>query len=115
MNAADIEKYCMSLKGTTTDVKWGNDLCYLIGEKMYCVHSLKGALNTSFKCTPENFGELTERNGIIPAPYVAKYHWVRIEDPKALSVKEYKQYIKESYEMILAKLSTKLKKKILGR
>jgi hypothetical protein len=35
------------------DVKWGDDLCYLVGEKMYCVQNLEGAFKVSFKTTPE--------------------------------------------------------------
>ena len=110
MNASEIRKFCKTLKGTTQDVKWGNDLCYLVGGKMYCVHSLKDPLNTSFKTTPEEFGELIERNGIIPAPYVAKHHWVRVEEPAALKKKEWELYIQKSYALVLEKLPKKLKK-----
>ena len=84
MNAMDLDKFCKRLNGTTTDIKWENDLCYLVGGKMYCVTSLKGEPGISFKTTPEEFGELIERNGIIPAPYVAKHHWVLVEDRGAL-------------------------------
>jgi|SRR6185295_10639831 len=109
MNASDIQKFCKTLKGTTQDVKWGHDLCYMVGGKMYCVHSLKGPLNTSFKTTPEEFGELIERNGIIPAPYVAKHHWVRVEDPGALRKKEWELYIQKSYALVVDKLPKKVK------
>jgi len=30
--------------------------------------------------TDEEFGELTDRRGIIPAPYAARYKWILIED-----------------------------------
>jgi predicted DNA-binding protein (MmcQ/YjbR family) len=55
MNAAGLEKLCLSLKGTTTDVKWGADLCYSVGEKMYCVTGLEGPFSASFKTTAELF------------------------------------------------------------
>lgn len=112
MNAADLEKLCMSLKGTTQDIKWGNDLCYLIGEKMYCAISLKGAQNISFKATPEDFSELTEREGIVPAPYVARYYWVMVHNLRSLTPKEWKIYVQKSYEMVLEKLPKKLRDKI---
>jgi len=65
----------------------------------------------SFKCTPEEFAELSELDGIIPAPYAARYHWVAVQKPGALKQAEIKRLIKDSYEMALAKLP----KKTLGR
>jgi len=110
MNAARLEEICRTLKGTTTDVKWGNDLCYSVGGKMYCVTGLKGSFSASFKATPEDFATLTEREGIVPAPYVARYHWVLVERPAALSAKEWQHYVAESYRQVVAKLPAKLKK-----
>lgn len=109
MNTATLEKLCKSLKGTTQDVKWGNDLCYLIGEKMYCVTALEGPFFVSFKASEEDFSELTEREGIIPAPYSARYHWVMVEDPHSLSPKEWKVYVEKSYRMVFEKLPKKIK------
>ena len=65
---------------TTEEVLWGGDLVFKIGGKMYAVTVLEpGPLCLSFKCTPETFAELTERPGIIPAPYSARYHWVALK------------------------------------
>lgn len=112
MNAAALEKLCTSLRGTTQDIKWGNDLCYLIREKMYCVTSLEGPFFVSFKASPEDFSELTEREGIVPAPYSARYHWVLVENPRSLSPKEWKTYMEKSYQMVLEKLPKKIKDSI---
>ena len=67
MTSSDLENLCMSFEGTTRDIKWGNDLCYSICKKMFCVTSLEGMKYVSFKTTPEDFGELIEegRIGII--------------------------------------------------
>jgi predicted DNA-binding protein (MmcQ/YjbR family) len=96
MTQSDLEKFCSGLKGTTRDIKWGNDLCYSVGKKMYCATSLKGDPTISFKATPEEFAELTERDGIIPAPYAARYHWVMVQKSKSLSPKGWKSYIKKN-------------------
>lgn len=110
MNAAGLEKICLKLKGTTTDVKWGNDLCYLVRDKMYCVTGLNGPFTASLKVTPEDFGQLTERDGIQPAPYVARYHWVLIDKPTALTPKEWQHFVVQSYNLVVQKLPAKLKK-----
>ncbi len=107
MNASTLEKLCMGLPGTSIDIKWGHDLCYLVGKKMYCVQTLDGPFKVSFKATPEDFEILMERNGIIPAPYSAQHHWVLVEDPGTLRPVEWSQCIKQSYELVVAKLSKK--------
>jgi len=63
----------------------------------------------SFKCTPEKFAELTERKGIVPAPYVARYHWVALESFDALKEKELKSLLGISYDLVFEKLPKKAK------
>ena|SRR5690242_10144844 len=112
MNHAELEKFCLNLKGTTTDVNCGDDLYCLIGDKMYCVTSLHQPMKVSIKVTAEEFGELTERDGIIPAPYMARNHWILIEKSNALTKKEWRYYVQQSYELVFAKLPKKVKIKI---
>ena len=109
MTPSDLDKFCTSLKGTTKDVKWGNDLCYCVGKKMYCVTNLKGDAAISLKTSPEDFSILTERNGIIPASYAARYHWIMVNDLHALKPKEWKDYIQKSYDLVFEKLSKKIR------
>ncbi len=42
MNLEHLRKYCLSFPGVTEDVKWGNDLCFCVGEKMFCVTGVDG-------------------------------------------------------------------------
>jgi predicted DNA-binding protein (MmcQ/YjbR family) len=56
-----------------------------------------------FKCTPETFAELIEREDIRPAPYVGRYKWVMLDRLDAVSFTEMKQLIGASYEMVAAK------------
>jgi predicted DNA-binding protein (MmcQ/YjbR family) len=112
MTHATLEQFCMQLAGTTQDIKWGHDLCYLVGRKMYCVTGLDTPLFVSFKVLPLEFTELTDWEGIIPAPYSARNHWVLVERPGALSEKEWRYYIQQSYELVLAGLTQKLQRQI---
>ncbi len=50
----------------------------------------------SFKCTPEKFAVLIELDGIIPAPNVARYHWVEVQRADVTSDAELKTLIKIS-------------------
>jgi len=109
MNLEKIREYCLSLPHVTEEVLWQKDLVFKIGGKMFTVIGLDAgpASQFSFKCTPEEFAELTECDGIIPAPYAARYHWVAVLAAGALSQAEVKRLIKDSYEMVRAKLPKK--------
>jgi predicted DNA-binding protein (MmcQ/YjbR family) len=61
----------------------------------------------SIKCTPEQFAELTEQEGISPAPYVGRYKWVLLERLAVLSPPELKELIRESYAMVASKTKVK--------
>jgi predicted DNA-binding protein (MmcQ/YjbR family) len=113
MNLDQLRKYCLSFPGATEDIKWGADLCFSVGGKMFCVtgaDSIAGGL--SLKCTPEKFNELIEREGIDPAAYVGRYKWVRIADLAAVTPGELKDLIAESYRLVFDKLPPKIKKTI---
>jgi predicted DNA-binding protein (MmcQ/YjbR family) len=110
MDIESVRSFCLSLPHTDEKVQWGNDLLFRIGEKMFAVAALEPShgVALSFKCTPEKFAELVEQEGIIPAPYMARHHWVGLERFDALPDRELKELIKNSYQMTLAKLPRKL-------
>ena len=105
MNTEWVRSVCMKLPQTTEEVLWGADLVFKIGGKMYAAAALEpGPEWLSFKCTPEKFAELTEQEGIIPAPYAARHHWVALQTDDALQAAEIKRLIGESYELVWSKL-----------
>lgn len=103
-----LRKICSSLPSVTEDVKWGADLCFCVGAKMFCVVGVEPPHNFSFKCTEENFEELIERDGIVPAPYMAKHHWVAVRKPSALKKSELETLVKEAYTLVRNKLPKKI-------
>lgn len=111
MDLESIRSYCLSLPYVTERIQWGNDLLFCIGGKMFAVATLdpQYSKKLSFKCTPEKFAELVESEGIIPAPYVARYHWVALEDWNALSQKELKELLKTAYQLVHDKLPKKVR------
>jgi predicted DNA-binding protein (MmcQ/YjbR family) len=104
-----LRKFCLSLPGVTEDIKWGHDLCFLIGGKMFCVTSFEPPLQFSFKVGEEEFEELSQRPGFQPAPYLARNKWVLATDPTRLRNSEWEAYVRKSYELIKSKLSKKLR------
>jgi predicted DNA-binding protein (MmcQ/YjbR family) len=110
MNPEDIRKICKKLPHVTEDVKWGHDLCFCIGEKMFCVTGLEGPAQASLKVTDEEFEELSVSKDIVPAPYVARYKWILIQNLNRFNKKEWEFYIGQSYQLVKNKLPAKIKK-----
>jgi predicted DNA-binding protein (MmcQ/YjbR family) len=116
MDIEQVHAHCLSFPHVTEQVLWGNDLVFKIGGKMFGVIGLDAASDhcMSFKCTPEKFAELVERDGIVPAPYVARYHWVALERFDTLRDKELKALLRMAYDLVLEKLPKKVKGQLAG-
>jgi len=108
MDAEWIRGVCMSFPHATEQMQWGDDLVFKIGGKLFAVTPLCPApVTLSFKVTPEEFAELTERQGVIPAPYMARAQWVALQPGARLSAAELKRLLRQSYDLVLAKLPKK--------
>lgn len=108
MDVDFVRRCCKSQPHVTEQVQWGNDLVFKVAGKMFAVTPLEPAKTClAFKCTPEDFSDLTERPGIIPAPYMARAQWVALESEDALTAAEVKRYLKQSYDLVFAKLPKK--------
>jgi predicted DNA-binding protein (MmcQ/YjbR family) len=110
MTVDSIREYCLSLPRAREKLQWGDALCFTIGGRLFAVLGLD-RVRLSFKCTPENFAELIERDGIRPAPYVGRFKWVKVEWLDAVGWDELRELIGQSYEMVAAKAVSKGTKK----
>ncbi len=110
MNSVEsIRKLCLSFPHATEQVQWGYDLVFKIGGKMFAITPLEPApVFLTFKATEESFAELIERQGIIPAPYLARAKWVALEHADAVSSQELSALLRLSYDLVLAKLPKKM-------
>jgi predicted DNA-binding protein (MmcQ/YjbR family) len=111
IDGMDIEwarKFCTALPHTTENVQWEDDLVFKVGGKMFAIVPLEPAsVWISFKCAPEDFADLVERPGIIPAPYLARAHWVAVQAPNALTPAELQRLLERAHELVLAGLPKK--------
>ena len=113
MNTETLRTICLQLPAVKEDMKWENDLVFSIGGKMFCVTSFEEPFKASFKVPDEAFEELCNREGIVPAPYLARAKWVMAGNEAGLSKKEWETFVAQSHALIKAKL-TKKQKKDLG-
>jgi predicted DNA-binding protein (MmcQ/YjbR family) len=108
-----IRRCCLSFPHATEQVQWGSDLVFKIGGKMFAVAPTEPApVSMSFKCTVEEFAELVERPNIIPAPYLARAHWIAIQSEDALPRAEIKRLLRQSYDLVFAGLTKKVQAKL---
>jgi predicted DNA-binding protein (MmcQ/YjbR family) len=110
MDLDAFRKFCLSLPGAKEDIKWGHDLCFVVGEKMFCVTGMEGPPAFTCKVPDEDFEALCERPGISPAPYLARAKWIKVEPAAKLRKAEWEQLVRNSYELIVAKLPAKVRK-----
>jgi predicted DNA-binding protein (MmcQ/YjbR family) len=109
MRLPALRQFALSLPQTTWVKQWGECLVYKVAEKMFLIIALDGDTidGVVFKCTPEEFDDLTDIDGITQAPYCAKRHWVRVGDLAALPAAELERRIRRSYDLVVAKLPKK--------
>src|SRR5687767_13076611 len=114
MTLESLRTYCLSLPGATEDIKWGADLCFCVGAKLLAITGADTAHveGLTLKAANEKFDELCERDGVKPAPYLARNKWVHITHFDSFSDKEIKALIRESYDIIASKLSAKLRREL---
>jgi len=110
MTLERIRATCLSFPHATEQIQWGDNLVFKVAGKMFAVASLSdGSHAVGFRCTPEEFAELIEIDGIIPAPYLARAHWVRLSDSSRLRSSELIRRLRSSYDLVFAALPKKLR------
>ncbi|MDF2192534.1 MmcQ/YjbR family DNA-binding protein [Paraflavitalea sp. CAU 1676] len=113
MTIEDIQTICGKWAGVTQDIKWENHLCFNVGEKMFLVTAPDEVpISASFKVADEEFDEVSARPGCKPAPYMARYKWVWIDDINRIGKKEWTRLLTSSYDQVAAKLPAKKRKEL---
>lgn len=110
MRLPALRQFALSLPHTTWVKQWGECLVFKVAGKMFLIIALDAETidGVVFKCTPDEFDELTEIEGITQAPYCAKRHWVRVGDFASLRATELERRIRRSYDLVVAKLPKKM-------
>ena len=107
MKPAAPRAFCLALPAATYDLKWEVDHAYSVGGRMFAVvfDARKGAETVSFKVDDGRFLELTDRPGIVPAPYLARAKWVQVKDLKVLGERELKALLAPSHALVAPRLA----------
>ncbi|WP_317204756.1 MmcQ/YjbR family DNA-binding protein [Janthinobacterium sp.] len=116
MNLPQAMALCRAMPGAREDEKWGGTQVFTIGLKMFALVSHgRGEARLSFKVEDGRFLELTDRPGIVPAPYLARAKWVQITAPEALDDREAAALLQRAYQLVFSKLTKKLQRDMEGQ
>ena len=113
MTLDEYNDFCASLTATSRVVQWGGSHVWKVGGKVFAIAGWgdEDFFAVTFKVTPLSFEVLQEQPGLRPAPYLASrgMKWIQQHDDPGLPDAELKAHIKASYDLIVAKLTKKLR------
>jgi predicted DNA-binding protein (MmcQ/YjbR family) len=116
LNNERVREFLLTLPHVKETVQWGDHLVFwagdkAIGGKMFAMLDLGGTGKgvVSMAAGAEGMAELLEREGIVPAPYLARAHWVCVERWDALDWPEWMELLKRAREIVHEKLPAKTK------
>jgi predicted DNA-binding protein (MmcQ/YjbR family) len=118
MDLETIRKYCLEKKYSTESFPFGEStLVFKVRGKMFLLVGLDDhPLQINVKCDPEKAEELREQySSVIPAYHMNKKHWNTIVLNGQLALKQIREMIDESYQLVVQSLPLKERKKFNQR
>jgi len=114
MRLEHLQAFALGLPRTTVVKQWGECLVHKVAGKMFLILVLDGSMldGIIFKCTPDEFDELTANDGIVQAPYCAKRMWAKVVDLAALPAPQLEARIRRSYDLVAAGLPKKTQREL---
>ena len=117
MNIEELREYCISHKYTTEELPFGPDtLVFKVLGKAFLLTSMdSNDLQFNVKCNPEKAIELREHfTCVLPGYHMNKKHWNTIIADGSVSDKQLKEWITDSYNLVVMGLPLKERKRITG-
>ncbi len=115
MDAERVREFLRKLPLVEETKQWGDNLVYWVGDKavggkMFALVTLDAEFPVmSFSAGPERFHELLENEGVVPAPYMARIHWVAMERWNSIPVRELESLLSDARDITYNKLPQKTK------
>ncbi len=111
MDSERARAFLLTLPHVVETMQWGANLVFWVGDKaiggkMFALLNLDGDGRAvlSFAAGREGFAELVEREGVVPAPYMARIYWVALERWSALRAPELEDRLRQAHTLTAARL-----------
>ena len=115
MNIESLRNFCLSLKGTSEEFPFdSNTLVFKVGGKIFLLTSLDASeLQFNVKCDPEMAAQLREQyDTVLPGYHMNKKHWNTIIANGTNSDSQLKEWISNSYQLVVDSLPKKMKEEL---
>lgn len=111
MNVEKIREYCIIKKGVTENFPFDQDtLVFKVMGKMFALVNLVDAKSINLKCKPEKAITLREQyRAVLPGFHMSKKHWNTVLFNESISDNLIKQWIDDSYNLVVNSLTKKNK------
>lgn len=111
---SDVESLrakALSLPGTAEDLKWGNNLCFTVGGRIFLIMALDEVPPViTFKSDAEESSRFQELSGVRKAAYLGRYHWLSAVSPDVFTPQQWEEIIARSYQRIVSRLPCKIRR-----
>lgn len=113
MNLEVFREYCLAKKGVTEELPFGPDtLVYKVMGKMFALTNFDFE-RISLKNIPEKNQELrAEFDAVQPAYHMNKQHWNMVLTNGSVKDTQLREWVDESYDLIIASLTRKTKEEL---
>jgi len=115
MDLETIRKYCLEKKSVTESFPFGETtLVFKVRGKIFLLIGLDNfPLQFNVKCDPEKAEELREEySSVIPAFHMNKKHWNSVILNGQIPLKQIREMIDESYQLVVRSLPVTERKKL---
>ncbi len=114
MNAERVRTLLLGLPHVVETEQWDGLVFWVgdkhVGGKMFVMLPLDGSSPLiSYPAGAERFGEVVEREGVIPAPYFARIHWVAAKRWDVFREREWEEELRAAHAITYEKLPAKVK------
>ena len=111
MNVEDYRDYCLKKPGVTEGFPFGEQtIVFKVMNKMFSLTGVENFVRINLKCDPELAIELREEfHSIKPGFHMNKKHWNTIENEGDVTDKKIFELTDLSYNLVVKKLTKKLK------
>ena len=109
MNIEDFRDYCLTLSYVTESFPFGGDtLVFKVKNKMFALTGVDIFYSINLKCNPDKAIELREQfDSVLPGYHMNKNHWNTVLIDGLISDKILKEWILDSYQLVVASLPKK--------
>ena len=115
MNIEEIREYCLTHPGVEETFPFDeHTLVFKVMGKMFCLCALERLPHQiNVKCDPVRAIELREEcSGVIPGYHMSKKHWNTLVFDMSFDDDQTREWIKDSYDLVVASLTNKLKEEL---